>query len=101
MENTKELPKIEVGTLATGSYWSDCYPFEVIKLSPSGKTIYIRRMDSKVVSGSTHDGTAEYEYTSDPNGQLYTVRMTKKGYRTPCNMRIAFGHAREYRDPSF
>jgi hypothetical protein len=93
--------KIEVGTLATGSYWSDCYPFEVIKVSPSGKTITIRKMNAKVISGTTFDGTAEYEYSSNPNGQTYTVRMTKKGYRTPCNMRIAFGYAREYYDPHF
>ena len=95
------MEKIEVGTLATGSYWSDCYPFEVIKVTPSGKTITIRRMDSKVISGSSHDGSAEYEYTSNPNERTYTVRMTKQGYRTPCNMRIHFGFAREYRDPHF
>lgn len=98
----KVSPKIEVGTLATGSYWSDCYPFEVIKVSPSGKTITIRAMDAKVVSGTTYDGTAEYEYSSNPQGKTYTVRNRKYGgWRTPCNMRINFGYAREYRDPSF
>lgn len=93
--------EIKVGTLATGSYWSDCYPFEVIKVTPSGKTITIRGLDSKVVKGSTHDGSAEYEYTSNENARTYTVRLTKSGYKTPCNMRVHFGFAREYRDPSF
>jgi hypothetical protein len=98
---TKTTTKIEVGTLASGSYWSDVNPFEVIKVSPSGKTITMREMDWKVVSGTTFDGSAEYEYSSNPNGSIYTVRMTKRGYRTPCNMRVAFGYARKYLDPHF
>jgi hypothetical protein len=98
---TTEIKKIEVGTLATGSYWSDCYPFEVIKVSPSGKTITIRCLDTKLISGSDFDGTAEYEYMSNEHAATYTVRLIKRGYRTPCNMRIAFGHARAYRDPHF
>jgi hypothetical protein len=93
--------KIEVGTKASGTYWTDWTPFEVVKVSESGKTVTIREMEAKLISGSDYDGTAEYEYSSNENYPTKTVRFTKRGWRTPCNMRISFGHARAYRDPHF
>jgi hypothetical protein len=93
---------IHVGMGASGSYFSDMTPFEVIKVTPSGKTVTIREMDWKIIKGTDFDGTAEYEYTSNPNGRTYTVRKQKSGaWKTPCGMRIGFGNARRYYDPHF
>jgi hypothetical protein len=93
---------ITVGTLASGTYWSDSTPFEVVKVSPSGKTITIREMDWKVISGQEYNGSAEYEYTSNEKAPTKTVRFSKhKGWKTPCGMRIWFGNARRYYDPHF
>jgi hypothetical protein len=93
---------ITVGMGATGTYWTDRTPFEVVKISESGKTITIREMDWKITSGSEFNGSAEYEYTSNENNPLETVRFSKhKGWRTPSGMRISFGHARRYYDPCF
>jgi hypothetical protein len=93
---------ITVGMGASGTYYSDWTPFEVIKVSPSGKTITIREMDWKVIDGSEQNGSAEYEYTSNPEYEVVTVRNHKhKGWMTPNGMRISFGTARRYYDPTF
>jgi hypothetical protein len=93
---------VTVGMKATGYYLSDCAPYEVIKVSPSGKTVTIQSMDWKITKGTEHDGTAEYEYTSNPNGNTHTVRKTKLGmWKTPCNLKVSFGSARRYYDPHF
>lgn len=90
------------GMRASGSYFSDIYPFEVIKVTPSGKTVTIREMNATLVKGSDFDGTAEYVYTSNPNGETHTVRRDKFGrWKTPNGMKVSFGSARKYRDPHF
>lgn len=102
MEQLVHEHGIVVGTKASGTYWSDFTPFEVIKVSDSGKTITIREMNWRIVSGQEYNGTAEYEYESNPHGSIYSVRFSKnKGWKTPDGMRIMFGNARRYYDPSF
>lgn len=93
--------EIIVGMGASGTYWTDYYPFEVIKISPSGKTITIRRMDAEPAEGHDYFGNQQYTYTPNPDGATHTVRFTKQGYKTPEGMRIYFGRARRYEDPSF
>lgn len=90
---------VKVGDKASGTYWSDSTPFEVVAISKS--TITLREMNWKVVEGSEQNGSAEYEYFSNTENGCVTARKTKTGWKTPGGMKIYVGHARRYYDPSF
>lgn len=99
----KNVPNwIYVGMGATGCHYSDLYPYEVTRISKSGKVVYIRVMDAKRVGKNHNIGDQqEYTYTSRTDMEEETVRKTKKGWRTPGGMSVAFGFMRKYEDPSF
>lgn len=101
--NTKTVPHwIYVGMGATGSYYSDTTPYEVIKVTPSGKTVTIRRMDYEVAEGHDYFNGQKYTYKSNPENSTETVRRNKWGqWSTPSNMMVAFGYMRKYQDPHF
>lgn len=68
----------KVGHKVTQQYPSDRYPYEVVQvLSP--KCVLVRSMGHKVVSGSMHDGSAEIEVFSDPEGATMEVSLRKDG----------------------
>lgn len=90
---------IEVGTKATGSYYSDCYPFEVINLTPSGKTVTIRELIATPTKNYDYFSNQEHTFKPNPKGRTYKVRKGKHGWKTPCGMKISFGEAIEYRNP--
>ena len=113
------------GCAATIPCGSDSYPGTVSKVSESkvldtrsGLTyptkIWVRSCGYKIIRGSGQDGSAEYVYFEDddhpPNeiGQAYTYRLQRGGYvqvgtrsSSTAAWRLAFGHRRAYRDPSF
>ena len=92
------MKKIEVGMGASGTYWTDWTPFEVVRVV-SDKTVDIREMDVKITGGDWID--PEYEVISNEKNPVKRVRKTKRGWRTADGMRICFGTASYYRDPSF
>lgn len=94
-ENKK---KIEVGMGATGSYWTDCYPFEVVRVV-SDKTVDVRELDVKIVGGDWLDPV--YELHQNQQNPVKRVRKTKYGWKMADGMKVFFGGARYYRDPSF
>lgn len=96
----REFDKISVGMGASGTYWTDHTPFEVVKVV-SDKTVDIRELDYELISGSEFDGSAEYKYYINENKPITRVRRCKRGWRTADGMRICFGYARRYYDPSF
>ena len=89
---------IEVGMGASGTYWTDFTPFEVVRVV-SDKTVDIRELDVKITGGDWLD--PEYELIPNPERPVVRVRKTKNGWRTASGMKIYFGNARYYRDPSF
>ena len=95
------IQTVEVDTLATGSYFSDCYPFQIIRVTPSGKTIEIRKMDATPSADFDYFSNQKYNYKPNTQGQIYTARKTKTGWKTPCGMRISIGNARKYEDPHY
>jgi len=115
-------PAPEEGMAATILGWSDRYAATIIRLRPVGNrgstdhVLYVQRDEAKVVKGSGHDGSAEYEYERNPNGAIYHFRKDKKGrwqevVYNEATERFSFvrgggaglriGERREYRDPSF
>lgn len=93
---------IEVGMGATLAVGTDRYPYHVVKISPSGKTIHIQRADFKAGKGHDYFGSQKWDITSNPKGQIEVVRKRKDGrYRTPNDLPVWFGKADAYQDPTF
>lgn len=98
---TTAIQTIEVNTLATGCYFTDTYPFQVIRVTPSGKTVEIQEMTATAKEGYDYFTNQVYDYIPNSDGRTYTVRKTKRGWRTPCGMKVSFGNARKYEDPHY
>lgn len=74
-------PEPTVGMGCTILSYSDRDPATITEVVVErGVTrIYVRDDDAKVTKGSTHDGSAEYEFTPNPNGRLRTFRRNPDG----------------------
>lgn len=120
-EGTGTLPSLEpydggpppVGMGATFGYGSDCYPYTVVDVSPSGKTIWLARDDYQIVSGSFQGGDARHEYRPDPESQGDPRTWRKATWRTVRGqagyfvgpgrsaVRVSLGRRMFYQDPHF
>lgn len=96
----------EIGMGVTYGAGSDCYPGTIIYVSQSGHKIKFVPDDYRVVKGSGHDGTAEYEIT--PEDPATTTRSPMVASWSPKQKaylhgggKIAIGFRRAYFDPSF
>lgn len=98
---------VKVGTPCTICFWSDCKPAEIIEVRRDGKELVVRDMNYKVISGSTQDGSAEYEYSSCENAStsVWTLRKNGKYYAKGASIKdsnsLGIGYARRYYDPHF
>jgi hypothetical protein len=79
---------VKVGDLATLHGWSDCSPFDVVKVSPNGKKITLRLRGHKMVEeGVCHPGgfaahwskMPKFETFSDPDGRCVEASLRKNG----------------------
>jgi len=89
-----------VGMGATRMCWSDRYPYTVIAVSASGKTI---KVQSDKYTRTDANGMSEcqtYEYAPDPNGVTITVRLTKRGWYAK-GSKFCLGSRSRYHDFSF
>lgn len=98
-----EIPRmkgqaIEAGMGASGTYWTDRKPFEVVRVI-SNKTIEIRELDVEMTGGDWLD--PEYKLYSNENHPIARARLGKMGWKLADGMKIYIGHASYYRDPSF
>jgi hypothetical protein len=109
--NTTENKKTttpEVGMGATIYAGSDSYPATVSRVSPSGKTIWVKK-DKKMVTGGTfEEGNVTFVTLPDEEAEERQYSLRSNGYwlakGTPLHAR--YGHlslgARSYhQDPSF
>lgn len=105
------LPHIATNA-ATISVGSDRYPATLI--GHDGKILIVRHDDSQVIKGSEQDGSAEYEYASNPNGQLSYWRKdgdrfvevvkndaTGRWNKLGSTRRLYIGKRTKYYDPHF
>lgn len=111
----KGQPVPEVGMGATLLGWTDRSPATIIKVEEAGKFLYITvRSDfARVVSGSAHDGSAEYEYSPNPEGyeQIFRIKEGGTWEKVVRNLDtgrwvkreggIFIGKRERYYDPSF
>ncbi len=95
----------KVGDGATFLHWSDRSPGTITAVK--GNSVWIRGDHYKVVSGSTMDGSAQYEFSPDEDAPSveYTKRRNgqyvRKGQPMKNGSRVALGYRDAYHDPSF
>lgn len=102
-----------VGMGATLLEWTDMEPYEIIRVSPSGKTIDLRDMKADRAADWTPDtipggffghtrNNADQRWiiTTNPDGKVITARLTKRGWNTKLG-RISLGVARKFYDYNF
>ncbi len=86
---------------------SDCYPGTIVYVSENGNKIKFVPDDYRVIKGSGHDGTAEYEITPEDPATTTRSRMVaswspkQNAYIRGGGGKIAIGIRRAYFNPSF
>jgi hypothetical protein len=91
-----------VGDRATLHHPSDSYPYIVRKVSPSGRTVMIQRLDHTIVSGSFHTNDAVVEYSEradDPKEYRRVDWSPRRNRYTSKGTPVSFGNARYYQAP--
>jgi|CXWL01.1.fsa_nt_gi hypothetical protein len=93
---------IQIGTRATKQVGSDRYPYEVIGMTASKKTLTLRELKPVHVSGNFRSGDAVYTFAQDPSGPIITARLSAKhkAFRTDSCF-VYIGEANYYQDPNF
>lgn len=99
-ERAKQVDPV-VGMQCTITRYTDRDPGEVVKISPSGKTIEVREMRAIRLDDNGMSECQEYRYESNPEGKLHTFRLTKKGWRDKSRNGLVLGLASKYHDYSF
>jgi len=109
-------PEPELGMGATLLSWTDRDAGTIVEIFQVGKLTFVTVQDdsSKVVKGSGMDGSAEYEFTPNPNGCKRHFRREEGGMWSQVRKNDATGRwvktngqglkigvRDKYRDPSF
>lgn len=92
--------KPEVGMGATQICWTDRRPFTVIAVSESGKTVTVREDTPIRVDSNGMSECQSYRFEPNPEGIVYTLRMTKRGWAHK-GQRFSMGRRDCYHDYSF
>lgn len=99
--------KPEVGMPVTILYCTDRRPGTIVKVSKSGKKVYVQRDSYECISGNIHAGNCEYKYSQNPNGEISIFTFRKNGVwreqNAPSNSgkRLRLGTREYYYDPHF
>ena len=94
------IPVVDMG--ATVCIGSDRYPAEIVRVSESGKTFWIRYVNYIAVSGCSNCGSATYEFSRE-HGAVYEIpiRKTNGGWMMKGGNRVWIGTQERYHDPHF
>jgi hypothetical protein len=104
-QTTATTPVVGMG--ATYGYGSDSYPYTVVRISPSGKTLWVKRDEVLHLTGSDMSGDSTYVTmpNDDAPEEQFTLRADghwlPKGPRYARQRSLTLGHRRYYQDPSF
>lgn len=96
------------GIAATFTLWTDSYACTVESVSPSGKTITLRRDKAVLLNGANSDapdklefspggfcghvsGTQRYSYEPDPNGELFKATLRTRRDGSTCWKQVGVG----------
>lgn len=101
------IPKPKVGDGATICFFSDCRAATVIKVSPSGKTVWVQKDNYFRTDSNGMSEDQEYRFERDPEGAIYefTLRANGRFIQRHHTMRsgtaLAVGYRYCYYDFSF
>lgn len=100
MSNTTRVPTVGMGATRLG--WTDRYPYTIVEVI-NERRIVVQADNYRVIRGSAHDGSAEYEYTPDIDAPLITVTKRKDGKWREMGRSNLFtiGERSRYYDPTF
>ena len=121
MSGTKGQPDPFVGMGVTLLHWSDRDPATIKRVDVPNSKLYLWEIEIwsdevTVVSGSTHDGSAEYEYTQRDGwesgkgalwrletrtGKWVSGKMDGKRFKKVDNGGLRIGHRESYYNPHF
>lgn len=108
----KDYHLLPIGTGGSTCIHSDRHPVTLVKIV-SEKEVHVQDANYKVVKGTTQDGSAEYEYSANPNGHIsvYTKRRptirnrnwkwVRQGESSKNGTRLALGEYSAYYDPHY
>lgn len=108
----KNYHLLPLGTGGSTCCWTDRHAVTLVKIV-SEKEVIVQEANAKIVSGSTQDGSAAYEFSPNLEGGLttYTKRRptrrnnnwkwVRKGESVNGGTRLALGEYDEYYDPHF
>lgn len=98
MMATSKQPTAKVGDGATVILWTDRYAGTIVKTTRC--QIHVQRDIAQRQDTRGMSESQDYTYTSDPKGQVYIFRKTKRGYKSG-SFGLAIGYRDEYYDYSF
>lgn len=94
-----------VGMGATILCWTDRHAATVVKVSPSGKTVWVQEDTATRTDSNGMSEVQTYEYTANPAAPLKAFRLGKHGWREAGSggkgNALALGVRRSYHDFSF
>ena len=99
-----EQPKPEVGMGASRGYGSDSYPATIVKVSSSGKTLWIEE-DDYTFNPKAGEHEDKYIYSRRPGGRQFKYTLRQDGMFREVGARrggtLGIGFRRFYNDPCF
>lgn len=95
----------EVGMPATILGWTDRHPATVVRVSPSGKTCWVRECAAKRIDRNGWSEDQQYTYSEDETAPVREFRLGKRGWREAGTRGkgngLRLGHREKYFDFSF
>lgn len=96
------MAKIEVGTGATQVMFTDRHAFTVVRVSDSGKTVWVQQDKARRTDKNGMSESQTYEFTPDKDATVIMLRLTKSGkWHSVTHGNFLVGERHEYHDYSF
>lgn len=93
--------KLEVGMGATQLMYADRHAFTVVRVSPSGKTVWVQQDNATRTDKNGMSESQEYTFTPNKTNPEVRVNKTKHGWHSSLHGSFALGYRYEYYDYSF
>lgn len=94
-----------VGMPATILGWTDRHPATVVRVSPSGKTVWVRECHARRIDTNGMSECQKYEYSEAPDAPEREFRLGRRGWRQAGTRGrgngLRLGRREKYHDFSF
>lgn len=93
--------KPEVGMGATARIGSDRLAYTIVRVSPSGKTVWVKEDDAKRIDNNGMSECQNYEYTRNESNPEVQIRKNNRGQWKSGDTKFVLGCRSQYYDYSF